>query len=157
MIRRQHAEAVTLNLQCTVEPRAIIFQRYRRRQFDNLFGAEQGPYFFEHRFRNVGRCTRHPLGIPQYRSVKVTEMWTRLEVGQILQLLIGDTGVSAYGGVDIYSKGTTHHLGHTHRYHRLEAAFDHRRSSYCLVQFRGSEQNLWPMSHHEIWCNHAPE
>ena len=114
MIRRQHAEAVTLDLQRAVEPGPIIFQRYRCRQFDNLLGAQQGPYFPEHCFRNVGWGTRHPFGIAQGCFFKAIEMRTPLEVRQVLQLLIGNTGVSAYGRVDIYSKRTPHHLCRTH-------------------------------------------
>jgi hypothetical protein len=84
-------------------------------------------------------------------------MRTRLEVCQALQLLIGDPGISAHGRVDIHSKGTTYHLGRAHRDHRLETASNDGRSTDRLPQLCRSEQNLWPVSHHEIWGNHAPE
>src|SRR6266545_6191717 len=84
-------------------------------------------------------------------------MWTRLEGGQILQLLVCDTSVSAHGRVDVHSKGTADHLRRAYRHHRLETAFDDGRSADGLAQLCRREQNLRPMRHHEIWGNHPPE
>ena len=84
MVRRQHAEAVTLDFQRAVEPRAKILQGDGGSQFNNLFGAEQSLNFREHSIGNVGRRTRHPFGVAQHRLFTVIEMRARLKSGQRL-------------------------------------------------------------------------
>src|SRR6266849_9988497 len=157
MIRRQRTEAVALDFQRAVEPRAKILQGDCRCQFDDLFRTEQSLDLCVHGIGNVGWRMRHSFSIAQYGLFRAIEMWTYLEGGQIRQLLVGDPSVSAHGRVDIHSKGTPHHLRRTDRDHGLEATFDDVRSADGLAQLCRGEQHLRPMSQHEIWRNHPPE
>ncbi|MGO9606121.1 MAG: hypothetical protein ACLQAT_22475 [Candidatus Binataceae bacterium] len=60
MVRRQRAQAVALDLQRTVEARAEILQRDRRRQLDDLLRAEQRAYLFEDLVGDIRRRARNP-------------------------------------------------------------------------------------------------
>ena len=157
MVRRQHTEAVALDLQSTVESRAKIFQRDRGCQFDDLFGAEDGLYLLKDSIRNLGRNPSHLLGIAQRRLFTAIEIRAGLEDRQILQLLVCDTGLPAYGRVDIDSKRTAHHLRRAHGHHGLQTSFDDSRGADRLPQFCRSDQNLRPVSHNKIGRNDTPE
>lgn len=157
MVRRQHTEAVALDLQSTVESRPKIFQRDRGCQFDDLFGAEDGLYLLKDSIRNRGRKPRHLLGIAERRPFTTVEMRTVLEGRQILQLLVCDTGLPAYGRVDIDSKRTAHHLRCAHGHHGLQTSLDDSRGADRLPQFCRSDQNLRPVSHNKIGRNDPAE
>jgi hypothetical protein len=63
VVRRQHTEVVTLDLQRTVEAGAKIFQGDCRCQFDDLFGTEQRLNFREYGIGNIGWRVGHAFGV----------------------------------------------------------------------------------------------
>jgi hypothetical protein len=59
MMRRQSAEAITLDLQRTIESRAHILERNSRGQVDDLLRIEMALEFLEDLVGNVDRGQRH--------------------------------------------------------------------------------------------------
>jgi hypothetical protein len=131
MIRRQHAQVVTIDLESAVETGAEILQGDRRGQFDNLAAGEAALQFFKHRVRHFRRRPGHTLGIMQHRFLAPIEMRAAFEYRNILQLCVADAGISAHGRVDIHSEGATDHLRCAQRRHDLEMRLDGLRALYC--------------------------
>jgi hypothetical protein len=156
MIRWQHAQVVTLELEGAVETGAEILQGDCRGQFDDLSGSETALQFFKHRVRHFRRRPGHALGIMQHRFLAPIEMRAGFEYRNILQLCVADAGISAHGRVDIHSEGATDHLRSPQRGHDLEMRLDCIRALYCPSQAEGGQENLGAMTHHQIRADDAP-
>jgi len=132
MVRGQHAQVVTLDLEGAVETGSEILQGDRSRQFDNLGGGEESLQFFKHRVGNIRRRPAHAFSVTQHRLLAAIEMLAGLEYRNIFQLFVANPGLSAHGRVDIHSERTTDHLRGAHRRHDLEMRFDCIRAVNCL-------------------------
>jgi len=131
MVRRQHAQVVTLDFQRAVEARAKILQCDRSRQFDDLFCSEEGLEFFKYRVGNLRRRSGHALGVAQHRPFPTIEKPTGFEDHNLFQLLVADAGVPANGRVDIHSERTPDHLRGPHRRQDFETRLDYIRGVNC--------------------------
>ena len=137
MVGRQRAQAVALYLQCAIEACAEILQRDCLGQLNHLLIVELCADLGEHLVGNLSRRTGHSLGISQHRFFPPIEARARFENSQRFELLVGNARVSAYGRVDVDSKGASDHLSRAHESERLEAAVHHRGCRNRLIEPAG--------------------
>src|SRR5581483_6584849 len=106
MVGGEHAQAVAFDPECAVEAGAEVLERDRLSQLHDLLVAEPRANIGENFVRYIRGRARHPLGVPKHRLLAGVEVRTALKVSEGLELIVGYSGVSAHGRVDIDSERT---------------------------------------------------